>query len=93
MSYYFYILRCADNSLYCGVTTNLEKRLQEHNLDNSKGAKYTRAKRPVILVYCEKYPDIKTAMKREAEVKKWTKAQKEMLVNLQDDKLNFIKDL
>ena len=80
MSYYFYILRCADNSLYSGITNNLEKRIREHNLVNSKGAKYTRAKRPVKLVYSEKYRSKKTAMKREIEVKRLTKAEKEKLV-------------
>lgn len=80
MSYYFYILRCADNSLYSGITNNLEKRLREHNSVNSKGAKYTRAKRPVKLVYSEKYRSKKTAMKREIEVKRLTKAEKEKLV-------------
>lgn len=80
MPYYFYILRCADNSLYCGITTNLEKRLQEHNLNNSKGAKYTRSKRPVKLAYSKKYRDINSALKRESEVKKWAKVKKEELV-------------
>lgn len=80
MPYYFYLLRCADNSLYCGITTNLKKRLLEHNLNNSKGAKYTRSKRPVKLAYFKKYHDINSAMKREIEVKKWTKAKKENLI-------------
>ena len=79
--YYFYILRCSDKSLYCGMTSNLEKRLKEHNSNGSKGAKYLRAKKPVILVYSETYLDIKTAMNREFQVKKWTKAKKEALIN------------
>lgn len=77
---YFYILRCCDDSLYCGMTLNLERRLKEHNSSKSRGAKYLRAKKPVTLVYSETYPDIKSAMKREVEVKKWTKAKKEDLV-------------
>lgn len=77
--YYFYIVRCSDNSLYCGQTNNLERRIKEHN-ESSKGAKYTRAKKPVKLVYSEEYPDIQSAMKREYEVKKWPKAKKEDLV-------------
>ena len=80
MAYYFYVLRCADDSLYCGITTDLKKRLQEHNSINSKGAKYTRAKRPVFLIYAEKYKDRSTATKRESEVKKWPKTKKEALV-------------
>lgn len=80
MPYFFYILRCVDNSLYCGTTTDLAKRIKEHNLVNSKGAKYTRAKRPVKLVYSKKYRMKKTALRREVEVKKWPKSQKERLV-------------
>ncbi len=78
--FYFYILRCADNSLYCGMTTDLVRRLKEHNSTGAKGAKYTRAKKPVVLVHSEKFPDIKTALQRESEVKKWTKSRKEQLV-------------
>lgn len=80
MKYYFYILRCSDNSLYCGMTTNLENRLKEHNSTSTKGAKYLRAKKPVQLIYSEEYQDIKSAMRRELQIKKWTKAKKEALV-------------
>ena len=62
------------------MTSNLEKRLKEHNSNGSRGAKYLRAKKPVILVYSETYLDIKTAMNREFQVKKWTKAKKEALI-------------
>jgi len=79
-NYFFYILRCSDKSLYCGMTSNLENRLKEHNSNGSKGAKYLRAKKPVVVVYSEIYPDIKTAMNRELQVKRWTKAKKEALV-------------
>ena len=78
--YYFYLLRCLDNSLYCGMTANLDRRIKEHNSAGTKGAKYLRAKKPAVLVYSETYPDIKTAMGREVEVKKWTKAKKEALI-------------
>ncbi len=78
--YYFYILRCADNSLYCGQTNNLKRRINEHNFDKNKSAKYLRAKKPVKLVYFEKYPTLSKAMKREIEVKKWTKVKKEILI-------------
>ncbi|PIP15279.1 endonuclease, partial [Candidatus Roizmanbacteria bacterium CG23_combo_of_CG06-09_8_20_14_all_35_49] len=53
MSYYFYILRCSDNSLYCGQTNNLQRRINEHNFDKNKSAKYLRGKTPVKLVYSE----------------------------------------
>lgn len=62
------------------MTSNLENRLKEHNSIGSKGAKYLRGKKPVILVYSETYPHIKTAMNRELQVKRWTKAKKEALI-------------
>jgi putative endonuclease len=80
MMYYVYILRCADNSLYCGITNNLEKRLNEHNSDGPKGAKYLRTKRPVTIVYTEKHPDRSAALKREYEIKQLSKSKKESLV-------------
>ena len=78
--YYLYILRCSDNSLYCGQTKDLQKRIQEHNFDNVKSAKYTKGKRPVKLVYFEKYKTINEVLKREFEIKKLTKEKKEVLV-------------
>ena len=80
MTYYFYILRCRDNSLYCGITPNLSQRIKDHNLHPSKGAKYTKSRRPVALVYSEKHESINVALKREAEVKKWTKIKKESFI-------------
>ncbi len=80
MPYFFYILRCSDDSLYCGMTTNLAKRLKEHNSNGPRGAKYLRAKKPVLLVYSEQYLDIKSALRREIEVKKWSKREKEILI-------------
>jgi putative endonuclease len=78
--YYFYLVRCTDNSLYAGVTTNLERRVGEHNAKNSKSAKYTKAKGPVILVYFETYNSKQEAMKREYQVKQWKKKDKELLI-------------
>ncbi len=78
--YYFYILRCSDNSLYCGQTNNLQRRIREHNFNKTKSAKYLRAKKPVELVYSEKYSTLQEAMKREWQIKKWTKAKKEALI-------------
>lgn len=78
--YYLYLLRCSDNSLYCGQTKDLQKRIQEHNFDNIKSAKYTKGKRPVKLVYFEKYKTINEALKREFEIKKMTKSKKEILI-------------
>lgn len=78
--FYFYIVRCSDNSLYCGQTNNLQKRINEHNFDKSKTSKYTRARRPVHLEYFEEYPTLQLAMKREWQVKEWTKTKKEDLI-------------
>ncbi len=80
MKYYFYIARCSDNSLYSGITTDLKRRINEHNSTGTKGAKYLRAKKPVKLIYFEKFKDRKSALVREAEVKKLPKPQKEALV-------------
>jgi putative endonuclease len=74
------MVRCADDSLYSGITTDLKRRIEEHNSSTKKAAKYLRAKKPVVLVYSEKYKDRNSALVREAEVKKLTKPQKEALV-------------
>lgn len=74
--YYVYILKCADNTFYTGITTELDRRLEEHN-HSDKGAKYTRVRRPVALIYSEKHEDRSSASKREYEIKKkMTRAQK-----------------
>lgn len=78
--YCLYILRCSDDSLYCGQTKDLKRRIIEHNSDDSK-SKYTRSRRPVKLVYFEKYRTITEVLKREFEIKKLTKAEKEILVS------------
>lgn len=78
--FYLYLLRCSDNSLYCGQTKDLKRRVKEHNNDNSK-SKYTRSRQPVKLVYFEKFKTINKVLKREFEVKKMTKEKKEMLIN------------
>lgn len=78
--WYVYFLRCSDNSLYAGITIDLERRLLEHNTSNTKGAKYTRVRRPVSLVYSEAQVDRKAASKREYQLKKLKKAEKEALI-------------
>jgi len=75
VKYYVYILQCSDNSLYTGITTDLERRIFEHN-NSDKGAKYTKIRRPVILVYNEKCENRSDASKREYEIKKLTRTQK-----------------
>ena len=78
MSHYVYILRCADNSLYTGYTTNLDRRLEVHN--SGKGAKYTRSRLPVRLVYYEEVSTRSEGLKLERSIKKLTKEKKEDLV-------------
>lgn len=80
MSYFAYILRCADNSLYCGYTTDPIAREKTHN--SAKGAKYTRSRLPVKLVYVEEYADKSSALKREAALKRLSHAEKEKLITL-----------
>jgi len=79
-SWYVYFLRCADNSLYAGITTDLSRRLDEHNFSKKLAAKYTRVRRPVSLVYCEEFLSRSEATRKEYQLKKLTKAKKETLV-------------
>lgn len=76
---YVYIVRCKNNSLYTGWTTDLKRRIKEHN--SGIGAKYTRANRPVELVYFEEMEDKYEATKREYAIKQLTKEKKELLVS------------
>jgi len=79
--YYVYMVKCADETLYTGIAKDLERRVKEHN-ESDKGAKYTRVRRPVTLVYSETYPDRSTASKREYEIKKkMSREQKLALIN------------
>ncbi|RXJ77910.1 endonuclease [Arcobacter sp. F155] len=79
MSYFVYILECSDKSLYTGITTDVKKRLDEHNT-SEKGAKYTKARRPVTLIYFEKSENRSSASKREYEIKKLSRTRKLQLV-------------
>ena len=80
MSYFTYILECADKTLYVGSTNNLIKRLREHN--NSKnGAHYTKIRRPVKLLYSETFLTPREARQRETEIKKWVRSKKLLLIN------------
>ena len=80
MSYYIYMLKCADESLYTGIATNISRRVDEHN-NSEKGAKYTKARRPVELVYSEESENRSSASKREYEIKKMTRIKKLELIN------------
>jgi len=77
--YFVYILKCNDGTLYTGITSDLERRIKEHN-DSKLGAKYTKARRPVELIYSKDFTDRSTAQIEEARIKKLSRS----------DKLNFI---
>ena len=77
---FIYIVRCADGTLYTGWTTDVERRIAQHNA--GLGARYTRMRRPVALVYREEAPDRSTAMRREVAIKKLDRERKERLVEL-----------
>ena len=77
---FIYIVRCADGTLYTGWTTDVERRIAQHNA--GIGARYTRMRRPVALVYREEAPDRSTAMRREVAIKKLDRERKERLVEL-----------
>jgi len=80
MSFFVYILRTSANTLYIGQTNNLEKRINEHKNRTSKSAKYTRYFKSVELVYKEKFTSRIEAMRRESQLKNWTRAKKEALI-------------
>jgi len=88
-NWYFYVLSCSDSSLYTGVTTDVDRRVKEHN--EKKGAKYTRGRTPVRLYYCREMKDRSTAQKLETAFKKLSRSKKlERLCNMIDEDLGFI---
>ncbi|MFD1513931.1 GIY-YIG nuclease family protein [Halomarina rubra] len=83
MTHYVYVLRCGDDSLYTGYSTDVERRLAEHRAGD--GAKYTRGRGPLALVHVETYADRSAAMSREYQIKQLSRARKERLVDDADD--------
>ena len=81
-----YILECGDKTLYCGITNNIENRLKQHNGEIKGGAKYTRSRQPLELVYHESAVSRSEALKREIAIKKMTRKAKTALIQL--NKLN-----
>ncbi len=79
MAYYVYILECSDNTLYTGIAKDVHKRLKEHNT-SEKAAKYTRARRPVRLVYTQELHTRSEALKREYAIKKLKREEKLRLI-------------
>jgi len=82
MTWYVYMIRCSDASLYTGVTTDIERRFKEHK-ESKKGSKYARAKIPLRVVYEETCASRSLAQKRECVIKKFEKKEKELLVKSQ----------
>jgi putative endonuclease len=79
--YYVYLLECSDQSIYTGITTDIDRRLKEHQeAKTGKGANYTSAKGAVKIVYSEEHPDRSSATKREAEIKKMSRQEKLELI-------------
>lgn len=78
-NWFVYIIECSDKSLYTGITVDLERRINEHN-SSSKGAKYTRSRRPVHMVYFEMHENRSKATKREIEIKNLSKKEKLNLI-------------
>lgn len=79
VKHYCYLLACSDNTLYCGYTNDLNKRIAAHN--KGKGAKYTKTRLPVKLAYYEEFATKSEAMKREWQIKQYTRKQKLNLLN------------
>ena len=79
--WFVYILCCADGTFYTGIATDVERRLREHNAGGRTGARYTRSRRPVVLWHTEQVEDRAAAARREAAIKKMTRAQKQALAS------------
>lgn len=80
--WFVYLVRCADGSLYAGITTDVDRRVEEHNLDDVRGARYTRGRRPVVLVYAESTASRSAATRREREIKKMRRSAKLALAGM-----------
>ena len=78
--WWVYLLQCSDQTLYAGITTDLSRRLQEHNGESGVGARYTRSRRPVRLVWSEPSDSRSAASKREAAIRRLSRSQKERLI-------------
>ena len=89
--YYVYILCCSDNSLYVGVTSDVERRLMEHNGGKYKNA-YTHSRRPVTLAFYQNFTDPNQAIEFEKKIKKWSRAKKQALIDGDFDRLQSLSE-
>lgn len=78
--WFVYLVRCADGSIYTGISDDVDARLEKHN--KGRGARYTAQRRPVSLLHTEKHPDQGSAMRRERQIKTWAKSKKEELARV-----------
>ena len=90
MNYFVYLARCADRSLYTGATRNLKNRESKHNA--GEGSNYTKKRRPIKIVYFEKFEKLSEALKRERQIKGWTRIKKENLIKFGHPNINKISD-
>lgn len=81
--YFVYLLLCSDGSFYTGISTNPHQRFLDHK--NGKGGAYTRSHKPLKLIYTEKLPDKSSALKREAQIKSWSRQKKIAILKLKVD--------
>ena len=92
MKFYFvYILKCSDNSYYVGITSNLDRRVTEHNTGKYSEA-YTFSRRPVELVWCQEFLESNQAISCEKKIKKWSRAKKEAIINGEWDLLPILAE-
>ena len=89
--YYVYILSCSDNSLYVGVTSDIERRLIEHNAGKYPDA-YTHSRRPVSLVFCQEFMEPNQAIEFEKKIKKWSRAKKQCLIDENFERLQNLSE-
>lgn len=82
VKYFLYILRCQDLTLYTGITTDLDRRIKEHNL-STLGARYTCGRRPVKLIYCKQFASRSLAAREECRIKKLPRSKKIEMIKLQ----------
>ena len=87
--WFVYMLRCGDGSLYTGITTDPQRRLRQHRGEIKGGARYTRARRPLVLVYLESQTDRSAAGRREAQIKALKASEKELLIRTQAEAEDF----
>ncbi len=89
--YYVYILKCNDNSLYVGITSDIERRLMEHNAGKYPEA-YTHSRRPVALAFCQDFTNPNQAIEFEKKIKKWSRVKKQSLIDENFDKLQGLSE-